>query len=115
MSNRFFTYLLATAITLNSALAIGMSDEENYEGESEGELIERYTEQYIDIEEAKRLGLELKEVKVEKQENHDKLEQTQLPQQEYEEVQEREIQEIDDRQTPPQEEKIDINNSKSKK
>lgn len=79
MLNRFFIYPLITAFILSSSIAIGMSDDESYEEEeNQGELIERVTEEYIDVKEAKALGLELKEVKVEKQENHDKLEQTDL-------------------------------------
>ncbi len=79
MLNRVVIYLLTIIFILNSAMAIGMSDEESYEEEeNEGQLIERYVEEYIDIEEAKALGLKLKEVKIEKQEHHDKLEQTKL-------------------------------------
>lgn len=72
-------YLLVTAFMLNSAIAIGMSDDESYEEkENNGRLVERYMEEYIDIEEAKALGLKLKEVKVEKQEHHNKLEQLEV-------------------------------------
>ena len=78
MLNKIFIYLLLTAFMLNSAIAIGMNDDESYEEESEGELVERYVEEYIDIQEAKALGLKLKKVKVEKQEHHDKLEQTKI-------------------------------------
>ena len=79
MLNRVLIYLLTIAFMLNNAMAIGMNDDESYEEEeNEGQLVERYVEEYIDIEEAKALGLKLKKVKVEKQEHHNKLEQLEV-------------------------------------
>ena len=92
MRSKFLSILLVMGLTFSSASAIGMSDdsyeeeyEEEYEeseyleeyssNEDEGELIDRYTEEYIDIEEAKALGLKLQEVEIEEQEHHDKLQQ----------------------------------------
>lgn len=76
MSKKLLIALLIITSTITIAFAEEMSDDVK-----EGELVQKYTEEYIDLEEAKRLGLETKkveEVEEEVIENHKKLEKPQI-------------------------------------
>ena len=60
------SYIVAETITLRN------------EDVKDGELVEKYTEEYIDLKEAEKLGVKVEEITEDKIQNHKKLEKPKI-------------------------------------